>query len=106
MVKVVFKKSGKDDRVVEGAEGANIKDVALENDIAEILADCGGALSCATCHVYIPEEWQAKVSPASAEEEAMLEMAVDPDERSRLSCQVYLTADLEGLEVILPKSQL
>ena len=106
MVKVVFKKEGKDDRVVDGDEGSSLMETALANDIGEILADCGGALSCATCHVYVAEEWHDRVGGADDEEQAMLEMAVDPDERSRLSCQIRLSADLDGVEIILPKSQL
>jgi 2Fe-2S ferredoxin len=106
MVKVIFKKLGKDDRVIDSAEGSSVMEAALKNDIGEILADCGGALSCATCHVYVPEEWRDRVGEPGADEQAMLEMAVDPDERSRLSCQIQLTPKLDGLEIILPKSQL
>ncbi|MCB2075679.1 MAG: 2Fe-2S iron-sulfur cluster binding domain-containing protein [Rhodobiaceae bacterium] len=106
MVKVVFKKEGADDRIVDGLEGSSVMETALANDIGEILADCGGALSCATCHVYVTEEWCDRVGQPNVEEEAMLEMAVDPDERSRLSCQIRLSADLDGVEIILPKSQL
>ncbi|MBB5707448.1 2Fe-2S iron-sulfur cluster-binding protein [Sphingopyxis panaciterrulae] len=106
MVKVVFKKEGAEDRVVEGQVGNSIMETALDGNIGEILADCGGALSCATCHVYVPKEWQDRVGTAGAEEEAMLEMAVDPDERSRLSCQIGLSDEMDGVEIILPKSQL
>ena len=106
MVKVIFKKAGKDDRVIEGATGVSVMEAALQNDIGEILADCGGALSCATCHVYVPDEWRDRVGEPAADEQAMLEMAVDPDERSRLSCQIRLNPELDGLQIILPKSQL
>lgn len=106
MVKVVFKKEGADDRIVEGDEGMSVMETALNGNIGEILADCGGALSCATCHVYVAEEWQDRVGKPDDEEEAMLEMAVDPDDRSRLSCQIKLCQELDGVEIILPKSQL
>jgi len=106
MVKVIFKKEGREDRIADGEAGANLMEIALANDIGEILADCGGALSCATCHVYVPAEWGVKLGDISEEEEAMLEMAIDPDGRSRLSCQIPLSAELDGLEVILPRSQL
>ena len=106
MVTVIFKREGKDDRPAEGEAGASVMEVALAHDIVEILADCGGALSCATCHVYIDKAWAEKVGQPSEEEQAMLEMAIDADERSRLSCQIKLTDVLEGLEVILPESQL
>lgn len=105
MVKIVFKKDGVDDRIVEGASGESVMEVALVNDIGEILADCGGALSCATCHVYVAAQWRDRVGPPDAEEEAMLEMAIDPDERSRLSCQIKLAPELDGVEIILPASQ-
>lgn len=106
MVKVVFKSEGKDDRVFDGDEGSSVMETALANGIGEILADCGGSLSCATCHVFVPENWLERVGAASDEEEAMLEMAVDPDERSRLSCQIELRPEIDGVEIILPASQL
>ncbi len=106
MVKIVFKLDGKDDRIVEGDEGASVMEAALANDIGEILADCGGSLSCATCHVFVAESWRERVGEPSADEEAMLEMAVDPDERSRLSCQIKLEPEIDGVEIILPASQL
>lgn len=106
MVKVIFSKAGKDDRSIEAPEGETLMHTALANDIHEILADCGGALSCATCHVHIAPEWIDLVGQPSADETAMLEMAVDPDETSRLSCQIVLTGELNGLRVNLPRSQL
>jgi 2Fe-2S ferredoxin len=106
MVKVTFSKAGKDDRLVEASEGDTLMQAALSNGIDEILADCGGALSCATCHVHIAPDWMDQVGAPGEEETAMLEMAVDPDETSRLSCQIVMTADLDGLEIVLPKSQL
>jgi len=106
MVKVTFRKPGKDDRLVEASEGDTLMQAALANGIGEILADCGGALSCATCHVHIAPDWMDRVGGPSDEEAAMLEMAVDPDETSRLSCQIVMATALDGLEVILPKSQL
>lgn len=106
MVKVTFSKAGKDDRVVEASDGDTLMQAALANSIDEILADCGGALSCATCHVHIAPDWLDRVGPPGNEEAAMLEMAVDPDGTSRLSCQIVLNAALDGLEITLPKSQL
>jgi len=106
MVKVVFKKDGAEDRIVEGDEGSSVMETAITNGIGEVLADCGGALSCATCHVYVANHWREKVGSPSEEEEDMLEMAIDPDERSRLSCQIKLSNDLDGIEIILPETQL
>lgn len=106
MVKVTFSKAGKDDRLVDAPVGETLMQAALNNDINEILADCGGALSCATCHVHIAQEWTERVGAPDENEAAMLEMAIDPDETSRLSCQIVLTEELDGLHVMLPQSQL
>lgn len=106
MVKVTFSKAGKDDRLIDAPVGGTLMQAALDNDINEILADCGGALSCATCHVHIAGEWAERVGAPGDNEAAMLEMAVDPDETSRLSCQIVLTEELDGLRVVLPESQL
>ena len=106
MVSMIFKKEGKADRVVKADEGISVMEAALSNGIEEILADCGGSLSCATCHVYVAPAWMERVGAPNEEELAMLEMAVDTTEASRLSCQIKLRADLEGVEFILPKSQL
>lgn len=106
MISLIFKKEGKDDRIVAAEEGASVMEAAIKNDIGEILGDCGGALSCATCHVHVAQAWMDRVGAPSEEEAVMLEMAIDPDETSRLSCQIRLTPELDGLELILPKSQL
>jgi 2Fe-2S ferredoxin len=104
-VKITFVTAQGDRQDLAGSSGETVMQVALNADIRQILADCGGAMSCATCHVHVAPEWVDKVGPASAEEEAMLEMAVDPDETSRLSCQIVLRDDLDGLIINLPKSQ-
>jgi 2Fe-2S ferredoxin len=106
MVEVTFVTHKGEKRTVEGQEGDSVMQVALNNGVAGILADCGGALSCATCHVHIAPDWIEKVGQPGAEEETMLEMAVDPDETSRLSCQISLSSALDGLVINLPASQL
>lgn len=106
MVDVVFVTHRGDSRTVDAPEGDSVMQAALNNGVSGILADCGGALSCATCHIHIAPEWMDRIGRPSEEEEAMLEMAVDPDDTSRLSCQVTLTPELDGLRVILPASQL
>ena len=85
--------------------GSSVMDGALNNGIDGILAECGGAMSCATCHVYVDEAWVDKVTPANEMETDMLEVVTEPKENSRLSCQLTVTADMEGLKVHLPESQ-
>jgi 2Fe-2S ferredoxin len=93
-------------KVVEAAPGDTLMQVAVNNDINGILADCGGALACSTCHVYIASEWWDSVGPAGDVEQTMLELAVEPGATSRLSCQVVLKPELDGLVVKLPVAQL
>lgn len=85
--------------------GSSVMDGALNNGIDGILAECGGAMSCATCHVYVDEAWVDKVSPANEMETDMLEVVSEPKENSRLSCQLTVTDAHEGLVVHLPESQ-
>jgi 2Fe-2S ferredoxin len=106
MVEVTFVSHRGESRTVNGNEGESVMQVALNNGVPGILADCGGGLACATCHVHIAPDWIEKVGTPGSEEEMMLEMAVDPDETSRLSCQIKLSADIDGLVVNLPASQL
>jgi 2Fe-2S ferredoxin len=106
MVNIVFVEANGARKQVSVPAGDSVMAAALANDIKQILADCGGAMSCATCHVHIAPEWLDRVCTADADERAMLEMAIDPDETSRLSCQIIVTDDLDGLVVNLPVSQL
>ena len=85
--------------------GENVMQAAVDNMIDGILGECGGVLACATCHCYVDPDWQDKLPPASEQEEDMLDMAVDPKENSRLSCQLEMTEELDGLVVRLPRSQ-
>jgi 2Fe-2S ferredoxin len=86
--------------------GVSVMAAARDCDISAILAECGGSMACATCHVHIDPAWIGRVGTPDENESAMLEMAIDPDETSRLSCQVILTDALDGLVVHLPASQL
>ena len=92
-------------RTVDVPEGHSVMEGARENDVPGIDADCGGVCACATCHVYIDEKWIEKAGPANETEEAMLEFASDAKPTSRLSCQIEVTADLEGLVVHTPPRQ-
>jgi 2Fe-2S ferredoxin len=85
--------------------GNNVMNGAVENMIDGILGECGGVMSCGTCHCYVDENWQEKTGTASAIEQEIIEGSTDPKPNSRLSCQIEVTEELEGLIVHLPKSQ-
>ncbi|MBT5031283.1 MAG: 2Fe-2S iron-sulfur cluster binding domain-containing protein [Proteobacteria bacterium] len=87
------------------AEGSSVMQGAVDNGIDGILAECGGACSCATCHVYVDEAWKGKIPDADDMEKAMVECVLEPKDSSRLSCQITVTAELDGLVVQLPESQ-
>ncbi|GAA0304132.1 2Fe-2S iron-sulfur cluster-binding protein [Sphingomonas oligophenolica] len=88
-------------RVIEDAEpGMSMMQVAKAHDVEGILADCGGACSCATCHVYVGDGWMEKVGPPDDVEEALLDMVDDVRQpNSRLSCQISVSSDLDGIEL-------
>ncbi|MFK8399902.1 2Fe-2S iron-sulfur cluster-binding protein [Pseudomonas sp. BGr12] len=90
---------------VNAVIGTTIMETAVQNGVKGIDADCGGACACATCHVYIAEDWVEKVESASSMETDMLEFAAMPAAASRLSCQMKVTSDLEGLVVNVPSQQ-
>jgi ferredoxin, 2Fe-2S len=77
----------------------------VKNNVPGIDADCGGACACATCHVYVDEAWIGKTGTRSAMEESMLDFAEGVTENSRLSCQIKVTDELDGLKVTMPESQ-
>ncbi|MBY6063268.1 2Fe-2S iron-sulfur cluster-binding protein [Pseudidiomarina sediminum] len=85
--------------------GQNLMEGAVDNMIDGILGECGGVMACATCHVYVAKEWQDKLPPASEREDDMIDMAIEPEENSRLSCQIEMTEALDGITVYLPRSQ-
>lgn len=91
---------------VAGRAGRSLMRAAQAAGVDGIAADCGGVLSCATCHVVVAPEWAARLPPPDADEEAMLEMTAAPREAtSRLSCQIVLGAELQGLVARLPDTQ-
>ena len=96
-----------DDREVEApADGRSLMKAAVEAGIDGIAADCGGNLTCATCHVIVPEPWRGRLPPVSADEDTMLDYtAVERQPGSRLSCQIPLVPALDGLVVELPARQ-
>ena len=78
---------------------------AVQNDIPGIDADCGGSMACATCHVYVSEKWLDKIPNAEDGEVDMIDMAIEPKKNSRLSCQIIVSQDLDGLIVTTPEKQ-
>lgn len=93
-------------RTVEATEGKSVMWAAVDQGVEGILADCGGTLTCATCHVIVPAEWAARLPPPGSDELAMLDMTAAPREPgSRLSCQLLVTPELHGLTLRLPATQ-
>ena len=86
-------------------KGLTVMEGAVQNNIPGIDADCGGGMACATCHVYVKDNWFNKLLPKSEGEDDMLDQAFEPKPNSRLSCQIEVTEELEGLEVNLPEKQ-
>lgn len=105
MVKVTFVEHNGTVREVEGDTGLTVMETAVKNNVPGIDADCGGACACATCHVFVDEAFMAKVGEPSPMEESMLDFASERADNSRLSCQIKLTADLDGLKVTTPEFQ-
>ena len=90
---------------IDVQNGLTVMEGAVQNDIPGIDADCGGGMACATCHVYVNEEWLEKLPAKEDGEEDMLDMAFEPKQNSRLSCQLIVSDELEGLTVNIPSKQ-
>ena len=105
MAKITFIQPDGESRTVEAEPGMTVMEAAKLNDIAGIEAECGGACACATCHVYIDPEWVEKTGKPAEMEEDMLDFAFDVRKESRLSCQIKVTAELDGLTLRVPAKQ-
>ncbi|MBX9777534.1 MAG: 2Fe-2S iron-sulfur cluster binding domain-containing protein [Xanthobacteraceae bacterium] len=92
-------------RTVDGELGSTVMETAIKNNVPGIEAECGGACACATCHVYVDEAWTEKVGGPSPMEEDMLDFGYDVKPNSRLSCQIKVTNELEGLVLRIPERQ-
>ena len=90
---------------VDVENGRTVMEGAVQNDIPGIDADCGGGMSCATCHVYVKEDWYSKLPKKEMGEDDMLDQAYEPKSNSRLSCQIMVSDDLDGLSVYMPEKQ-
>jgi ferredoxin, 2Fe-2S len=105
MTKITYIAASGEQRTVEALIGSTVMETALRNSIPGIEAECGGACACATCHVYVADDWTAIVGKASQMEEDMLDFAADVRPTSRLSCQIKVTSALDGLVVTTPAKQ-
>ena len=105
MAKIKYIEFNGTEHEADVANGLSVMEGAIQNDIPGIDADCGGGMACATCHVYVNEEWLDKLSAKEDGEEDMLDMAFEPKKNSRLSCQLIVSDTLDGLVVNIPSKQ-
>ncbi|MBC2886671.1 (2Fe-2S)-binding protein [Ochrobactrum sp. CM-21-5] len=106
MTKITFVSAdGATKTEIEAENGSSVMEAAIRNGIPGIDAECGGACACATCHVYVDEDWAETVGAPDAMEEDMLDFAYEVRPTSRLSCQIRVTNDLDGLVVQVPERQ-
>ena len=105
MPKITFIEHDGTQHVVDAEVGKTVMQAAMDNLVPGIDADCGGGMACATCHVYVNEEWLDKLPTKEDGEEDMLDMAFEPKSNSRLSCQITVSDELDGLVVSIPSKQ-
>ena len=105
MAKITYIEHDGTEHVIDVKPGLSVMEGAVKNNIPGIDADCGGACACATCHVYVDPEWLAVLPRRSEMEDAMLDFAQVVAPNSRLSCQLRVTSDMDGLVVRVPVSQ-
>jgi ferredoxin, 2Fe-2S len=106
MPKITFIDPDGDAHTVDAAVGASVMETAMRNGVPGIIASCGGSCACATCHVHVDEAWLAKTGKRSPEEEDMLDSAIDVAPDSRLSCQIIVEEELDGLTVRVAARQI
>ena len=105
MAKITYITYDNKDHTIEVQNGLTVMEGAVQNDIPGIDADCGGSMACATCHVYVKEDWFDKINKKNEGEDDMLDQAYEPKKNSRLSCQIIVSDDLDGLVVDMPEKQ-
>ena len=105
MAKIKYIEFNGKEHVVDVPNGMTVMEGAVRSNIPGIDADCGGSMACATCHVYVSDEWINKISKPEDAEIDMIDMAYEPKKNSRLSCQIIVSDDLDGLEVTTPEKQ-
>ena len=105
MTKITYIDSNGNSKTIEIGKGLSVMEGAIQNNIPGIDADCGGSMACATCHVYVEEKWLSKLPKKEEAEEDMIDMAYEPKKNSRLSCQLIVSDELDGLIVTTPQKQ-
>ena len=105
MPKITYIENGGKEHKIDVPNGLTVMEGAVQNDIPGIDADCGGSMACATCHVYVEDKWFDKIPKAEDAEIDMIDMAFEPKKNSRLSCQIIVNEELDGLEVTTPEKQ-
>ena len=105
MPKITYIEHTGKSHTIDVPKGLSVMEGAIQNNVTGIDADCGGSMACATCHVYVKEEWFDKLPKKEDGEEDMIDMAYEPNKFSRLSCQLVVSEKLEGLVVNLPVKQ-
>ena len=105
MSKITYKDFQGNTKTVQVENGLSLMEGAIQNEISGIDADCGGSMACATCHVYVDDKWFEKIPKAEDAEVDMIDMAFEPKKNSRLSCQIIVSEELDGLVVTTPEKQ-
>ena len=105
MPKITYIENSGKSHTIDVAKDLTVMEGAVQNDIPGIDADCGGACACATCHVYVDEKWFNKLPKIESAEQDMLDVAFEPNKFSRLSCQIIVSEELDGLVVKMPSKQ-
>ena len=105
MAKITYIEHNGTNHTVDVQNGLTVMEGAVQKNLPGIDADCGGSMACATCHVYVKEDWFNKINKKSEGEDDMLDQAYEPKKNSRLSCQIIVSDDLDGLVVDMPEKQ-
>ena len=105
MPKITYNDYQGNSKTIEVENGLSVMEGAIQKNIPGIDADCGGSMACATCHVYVKDEWLNKIPKAEEAEIDMIDMSYEPKKNSRLSCQIIVSDELDGLEVTTPEKQ-
>ena len=105
MAKINYITHDNQTHTIDVQNGLTVMEGAIQNDILGIDADCGGSMACATCHVYVEEKWLSKLPKVEEAEVDMIDMAFEPKKNSRLSCQLIVSDELDGLTVTTPEKQ-
>ena len=106
MTKITYIEHNGTPHTVDVENGLTVMEGALQNNVPGIDADCGGGMACATCHVYVKDEWFDKINKKNEGEDDMLDQAFEPKKNSRLSCQIIVSDEIDGLVVDLPSKQI